>query len=297
MIQDGDSVATLMRMADEHRPRCEREEHVAAEAAEEPAYTPAEARLQSAGRTFAVLHRLDYHTWDAWLRPADAHDAAAGARVTRNCCSYEMAVAAVFRAMGAAMPADFTTVYAGEQPDPASIPAVELSVPPGSRLPMSYERHLIRYGHHDDGHNMMVQESGRTAGIDGVEGSILEYGVADGTSLATLIQRAGERWPIDMWTICPADERAHPELTVQKNAGVYLSWYVRGEQHRAALRRQASGTWDAWVCPLRAKPPRRNEPTQLLTPASVSYEMALAAIVRALGDDMPTGFAVAYLDR
>jgi hypothetical protein len=54
--------------------------------------------------------------------------------VTRNAVSYEMAFAGVFRAMGAAMPADFTTVYAGEQPDtplyPASfVPSYELWTP------------------------------------------------------------------------------------------------------------------------------------------------------------------------
>lgn len=70
MIHDGDTVATLMRMADEHRPRCGWETSDAGEEAVEPAWTPAEARLESAGRTFAVLRRLDYHVWDAWLRPA-----------------------------------------------------------------------------------------------------------------------------------------------------------------------------------------------------------------------------------
>ena len=60
MIRDGDSVATLMRMADEHRPRCEWEPPAGGEPAGKPAWTPAEARLQSAGRTFAVLRRLDY---------------------------------------------------------------------------------------------------------------------------------------------------------------------------------------------------------------------------------------------
>lgn len=60
-----------------------------------------------------------------------------------------MAFAAVFRAMGAAMPADFATVYAGEQPDPppypaSFVPTYELWAPPESRLPMSYERHMIR---------------------------------------------------------------------------------------------------------------------------------------------------------
>jgi hypothetical protein len=287
MIHDGDSVATLMRMADEHRPRCEHETAVAGEAAEKPAYTPAEARLQSAGRTFAVLRRLEYHTWDAWLRPA-------GRRVTRNGVSYEMAFAAVFRAMGAAMPADFTTVYAGEQPDPASFaPADGLSAPPGSRLPMSYERHLIRPGGFD-GHDMTLQESGRTAGINGSEGSNLEGGVANGTSLAALIQVAGERWPIDVWTVCPADERVDPELTVQKNAEVILRW---GPGYFAALQRVADGTWDALVVPSRVRAPGGEKPTELLTPLGVSYEMALAAVFRAMGDNMPTGFEVGYLDR
>jgi hypothetical protein len=54
MIQDGDSVATLMRMADEHRPHCEWQTSVAVEEAGEPAYTPAEARLQSAAPVAAI---------------------------------------------------------------------------------------------------------------------------------------------------------------------------------------------------------------------------------------------------
>ena len=299
MIRDGDSVATLMRMADEHRPQCEREAPVAGDVAEEPAYTPVEVRLQSSGRTFAVLRRLDYHTWDAWLRPAGAPGAAAGSRVTRNGFCYEMAFAAVFRAMGAAMPADFTTVYAGEQPGPAPYPAS--SAPdsergtPGSRLPVSYERHLIRRDS-CDGPGMLLQESGQTAGINGREGTNLAD-IADGTSLAALIQVADERWPVDAWTLCPAGERVHPELTVQKNAEVDLCWGMGGEPYFAALHRLADGTWDAWVTPSRGQPSRREEPTELLTPAGVSYEMALAAIVRAMGENMPTGFGVNYLDR
>jgi hypothetical protein len=269
MIHDGDSVATLMRMAEEHRPQCEREAPVAGEAAGEPAYTPAEARLQSAGRTFAVLRRLDYHTWDAWLRPAGAHGAAAGLRVTRNGFSYEMAFAAVFRAMGAAMPADFTTVYAGERPDPAPylasfVPTDQLWTP---KLPMSYERHLIRLGTYD-GQGMLLQESGQTAGINGREGTTLA-GVADGTSLAALIQVADERWPVDGWTSCPAGERVNPELTVQKNAEVDLCWGMGGSWYFASLHRLADGTWDAWVSPSRVQVSRGEEPTALLTPAGV----------------------------
>jgi hypothetical protein len=295
MIHDGDSVATLMRMADEHRPSCEWGTPVTDEAAGQPAYTPAEARLQSAGRTFAVLRRLDYHTWDGWLRPA----ASAGVRVTRNGVSYEMAFAAVFRAMGAAMPADFTTVYAGEQPDPppyptSFVPAPGRWTPLESRLPVSYERHLIRSTH--GGQGMALQESGQTAGINGREGAMLT-GIADGTSLAALILAADERWSLDAWTQCPEAERLNPELTVQKNAEVDLCWGMGGERYFAALHRLADGTWDAWLCPAHARVSRREEPTELLTPAGLSYEMALAAVLRAMGDDMPTGFGLNYLDK
>jgi hypothetical protein len=299
MIHDGDSVATLMRMADEHRPQCEWETSAGeVEEAGGPAYTPAEARLQAAGRTFAVLRRLDYHTWDAWLRPAPV-GAAAGLRVTRNAVSYEMAFAAVFRAMGTAMPADFTTVYAGEQPDPRPYPASfapgdELSTPPESRLPMSYERHLIRstYG----GHGIELHESGQTAGINGREGTNLT-GLADGTTVAALIQLADERRPLSTWTMCPGDERIDPELTVQKRAEVDLCWGMGGEPYFAALHRLADGTWDAWLTPSHVRPARREEPTEQLTPAGVSYEMALAAVCRAMGDDMPTAFGQNYLSQ
>jgi hypothetical protein len=297
MIQDGDSVATLMRMADEHRPHCEWQASVAVEEAGKPAYTPAEARLQSAGRTFAVLRRLDYHAWDAWLRPAPG--GATGLRVTRNAASYEMAFAAVFRAMGAAMPADFTTAYAGEQPDPrpypaSFVPSYELWTPPESRLPMSYERHLIRsaYG----GHSIGLQESGQTAGINGREGTNLA-GVADGTSVAALIQSADDYRSMSVWTICPKDERIDPELTVQKRAEVDLCWGMGGEAVQCGEVRLADGTWDAWLTPSHVPVSGRAEPTELLTPAGVSYEMALAAIFSTMGDDMPTGFGLNYLNQ
>jgi hypothetical protein len=296
MIRDGDSVATLMRMADEHRPLCDWEAPVAGEEARELAWTPAEARLQSAGRTFAVLRRLDYNVWDAWLRPAAPGDEAAGVRVTRNGVSYEMAFAAVCRAMGAAMPADFATVYAGEQPDPASfVPADELRAPLGSRLPMSYERHLIRGGS-IGGYDMWLHDSGQTGGINSRDGAQLT-GVGDGTSLTTVIQLADEYRSLTNWAMCPEGERVHPELTVQKNAEVDLCWGMGGEPYFAALHRLADGSWDAWVTPSRGQPSRREEPTELLTPAGVSYEVALAAVFRAMGENMPTGFGVNYLDR
>jgi hypothetical protein len=280
MIEDGDSVATLMRMADEHRPWCEWEEaSVAGEAAGEPAWTPAEARLQSAGRTFAVLRRLDYNVWDAWLRPAAPGGEAAGVRVTRNAVSYEMAFAAVFRAMGAAMPADFATVYAGEQPDPppypaSFVPTYELWAPPESRLPMSYERYLIRST--SAGRGMWLHASGQTGGINSRDGTPLG-GAGDGTSLAALIQRADENRSVSEGTICPEGERVNPELTVQKNAEVDLCWGMGGEAYFAALHRLADGTWDAWLTPSHVPVSGRAEPTELLTPAGVSYEIALAA--------------------
>lgn len=74
---------------------------------------------------------------------------AAGTRVTRNGVSYEMAFFAVYRAMGVALSAGFAAVYAGEQPDPTPypkpfVPTPELWAQPESRLPMSYERHMVR---------------------------------------------------------------------------------------------------------------------------------------------------------
>lgn len=306
MIQDGDSVATLMRMADEHRPHCAWETPGAAGQPGQRANTPAEARLQSAGRTFAVLRRLDYNVWDARLRPAAPGGDTAGVRVTRNGVSYEMACAAVFRAMGEAMPAHFTTVYAGEQPDPPAypspfVPTYELWAPLESRLPMSYERHMIR--NYAGSHGMTLSEtgmtlfeSGQTGGLHSRDGSPLG-GVGDGTSLAALIQMADEKRAVSEWAVCPEDERRNPELTVQKNAEVDLCWGQGGEAYFAALHRMADGTWDAWLTPSHAPVSGPEEPTELLTPVGVSYEMALAAVVRTMGDDMPAGFGLNYLDK
>ena len=286
IVRDGDSLATLRRLADEHRQQCEEDSPVMPEPAAEPAWTPAEARLQTAGRTFAVLRRLEYHTWEAWLRPAGA---APGRRVTRNCVSYEMAFAAVFSALGGDMPAEFTTVYTGEQPESAPTSP--------SQLPLSYERYLIRSTY--DSQAMELQEGGQTAGVNGREGAWLAT-IPDGTTLSALIGVADEHWPVDGgWTWCSARERVNPELTVQKNAEVDLCWGQGGETYFAALHRFADGTWDAWVTPSHADVShlRREEPTELLTPAGVSYELALTAVFHAMGDDMPSGFGLNYLDR
>jgi hypothetical protein len=57
-----------------------------------------------AGRSFAVLHRLDYDVWDAWVHPwrlpGQFPVREQPVLVTRNGVSYEMALMAVFRAMG-----------------------------------------------------------------------------------------------------------------------------------------------------------------------------------------------------
>lgn len=121
-IQDGDSLDTLIRMADEHRPRCEWAVCPDDER-ERPELTVqkrAEVHLRpvrgsGAGRSFAVLHRLDHNVWDAWLHPlrVQGQIPVTGQPIllTRNGVSYEMALMAVFRAMGDKMPENFTVVY------------------------------------------------------------------------------------------------------------------------------------------------------------------------------------------
>jgi hypothetical protein len=106
--------------------------------------------------------------------------------VTRNCVSYEMAFAAVFRALGGDMPAEFTTVYTGEQPESAPTSP--------SQLPLSYERYLIRSTY--DSQAMELQEGGQTAGVNGREGAWLAT-IPDGTTLSALIGVADEHWPVD----------------------------------------------------------------------------------------------------
>lgn len=207
-----------------------------------------------------------------------------------------MAFFAVYRAMGVALPAEFAAVYAEEQPDPTPypkpfMPTPELWAQPESRLPMSYERHIVRFPR---GHGMWLHESGQVGGINGRDGTPLG-GIGDGASLAGLIRVADAHRPVSGWTVCPEDERRDPELTVRKNAEVDLCWWMGGEAYFAAMHRLTDGTWDAWVIPERVQVSGRQEPTELLTPAGVSYEMALAFIFRAMGDDMPEDFGLNYL--
>jgi len=121
-IQDGDSLETLIRMADEHRPRCEWAVCPGDER-ERPELTVQNRAVVHlkwvtgilGENSFAVLHRLDYNVWDAWLQPRHMEGQIMredpAVRLTRNGVSYEMALMAVFRAMGEEMPEDFGVVY------------------------------------------------------------------------------------------------------------------------------------------------------------------------------------------
>jgi hypothetical protein len=297
-IRDGDGLDTLIRWADEDRPGRERAASPGGEPEDqEPAgEKQAEVRLDwvtgpMAKSSFAVLHRLDYNVWDAWLRPwprAGEGDGEPPVRLTRNGVSYEMALAAVFRAMGDALPEEFAVVC-----PPFELPAEQdtlLKAP----LPMSYARYLIRRAG-GIGTGLQLHCSGRTGGITSDNGSILEDPVQDGDSLDTLILMADEHRPRCEWARCPADERERPELTVEKRTEVHLKW-SRGylaEKDFAVLHRLDHQVWDAWRQPSHLEGQRVIvEPPVLLTREDVSYEMALAAVFRAIGDEMPEAFRV-----
>ena len=165
-IRDGDGLDTLIRKADEHRPRCEwaagagdegeRQELTADERAEVHLTWVTGSR---AGQRLAVLHRLDYNVWDAWQHPSyldgQAVEGLPPVRLTRNGVSYELALMAVFRAMGEAMPEEFAVLY-----PPFELPA-EQRTPSEAPLPMSYARYLIRR----DDRGLSLECSGQTGGV------------------------------------------------------------------------------------------------------------------------------------
>ena len=98
-----------------------------------------------------------------------------------------------------------------------------------------------------------------------------------------------------VWARCPADERERPELTVQKRAEVHLKWRqgFLAEKDFAVLHRLDDQVWDAWRQPSHLEGQRVvAEPPVLLTRDGVSYEMALMAVFRAMGDEMPEEFGV-----
>jgi hypothetical protein len=168
--------------------------------------------------------------------------------------------------------------------------------PAAAPLPMSYARYLVRRADWLDS-KMSLTCSGRTGGVCSDNGTILEE-IKDGDSLDTLIRMADEHRPRCEWALCPGEEREHPELTVDKQAEIYLKW-TRGRQASkdfAVLHRLDYRVWDAWLHPSHMEGTRViTEPPVLLTRNGVSYEMALAAVVRAMGDEMPQEFRVVYL--
>jgi hypothetical protein len=162
-------------------------------------------------------------------------------------------------------------------------------------LPMSYARYLIRCDHPDWG--IWLTCSGRTGGVCSDNGTLLNK-IKDGDSLDTLIRWADEHRLGCEWAVCPGDEREHPELTVQKRAEVHLQWTRDFLAHRsfAKLHRLDYNVWDAWLHPTHLEGQIvREEPPVLLTRNGVSYEMALTAVFRAMGNEIPEEFAVVYL--
>jgi hypothetical protein len=163
---------------------------------------------------------------------------------------------------------------------------------PDAPLPMSYARYLIRR----DLRGMWLQCSGRTGGVFSNDKTTLAE-IQDGDGLDTLIRMANEHRPGCEWAICPGDERERPELTVQKRAEVHLQWAGdRLAAHFAKLHRLDNNVWDAWLHPTHLEgQTAREEPPVLLTPNGASYEMALMAVFRAMGDEMPEEFLVTYV--
>jgi hypothetical protein len=92
-----------------------------------------------------VLRRLGHSVWDAWLHPSymegQAVRYAPPVRLTPNDVSYELALMAVFRAMGDEMPENFRVVYLRRRPetDPAGSLA---SIQTGTRRHWGYHRRV-----------------------------------------------------------------------------------------------------------------------------------------------------------
>jgi hypothetical protein len=87
---------------------------------------------------------------------------------------------------------------------------------------------------------------------------------------------------------------------VEKRAEVHLKWSQGywAEKDFAVLHRLDYQVWDAWRQPSHLEGRRViGEPPVLLTRDGVSYEMALAAVFRAISDEMPDAFRDLYLNR
>ena len=72
-------------------------------------------------KTFAVLHRLDYNVWHAWLQPSHLEGQIVreetAVRLTRDGVSYKTALLAVFQASGDEMSENFRVVYLTRRPE------------------------------------------------------------------------------------------------------------------------------------------------------------------------------------
>ena len=299
-IQDGDGLDTLIRIADEHRARCEGTVSPGGER-EHPGLAVqkhAEVHLKwvtgsRADHSFAVLHRLDHNVWDAWLHPSHPDGQTVTqeppVRLTRNGVSYEMALTAAFRAMGEEMPEEFAVVY-----PPFELPAGQRTPEPlGPLLPMSYARNLIRRKRSG---GMRLACVGQTGG-SGSDEDVLT-GIPDGESLDTLIRMADEHRMQCTWAVNPNGEREHPELTVQRRAAVHLKWVkdVLYANNFAVLRHLDHNDWDAWHQPWHLEGQiQREGPAVRLMRNGVSYEMALMAVFRAMGEEMPEEFQAIYI--
>lgn len=160
---------------------------------------------------------------------------------------------------------------------------------PEAPLEMSYARYLIR---RDDTYDsgISLSCSGRTGGVFSRDSDDLGE-IQDGDGLDTVLQMADDHRQYCEWAIIPGDEREQPELTVQKRAVVCLESYTAGTLWRfAELYRLDYNVWDAWT--------RRGGPQDDLVRVvrnGASYEMALMAAYRAMGDSLPEGFLVRYL--
>jgi hypothetical protein len=167
---------------------------------------------------------------------------------------------------------------------------------PQAPLPGPYAWYLVRQADWFDS-GMALQCGGRTGGVFTDDGDILGQ-VRDGDALDTLIRWADEHRAGCEWAACPADEREHPELTVQKRAEVHLkgTWDWQASWSFAKLHQLDHNMWDAWLHPAhREEHLLREQPPVRLTPNGTSYEMALAAVFWAMGDEMPEKLAVVYL--
>jgi hypothetical protein len=304
-IRVADSLDTLIRIADEHRAQCEWEVSPGDQQQPQPAAQKhAEVHLKwvtgsQADHRFAVLHRLDYNVWDAWLhrsRPGGQNATEEPpVRLTRNGVSYEMALVAVFRAMGSEMPEEFAVAFAPfalTDEQRATVASI------GAQLPMSYARYLI-YDSGTSSPGMVLTCSGQTGGMYSPQTDGHIYEIQDGDSLETLMRMADEHRPRCGWSaVYRASEREDPELTVQWREQVHLKWVKNGlyEEDFAVLCHLEDYDWDPWQQPWRREGKAMTEQTAVrLTRNAVSYEMALATVFRAMGEEMPDEFQVRYI--